>query len=200
MHDEGAAVDNAVMADFNGLAAGLVAVEAEALKARRAARIQFFIVTAILGLFWATVITVTVTTFALAVRSDRDRDRVVAPVASPTMVPTPTPAATATPAVPPGVPPDAQPVEGDLVLGDLDRDGLAFFFTSACTDGLMALVTTRGTVYAEVPCDQALTLDVAQRIGGQPVRIRTEDGRLLLEALFVGSFSFEPDRIWLLRR
>jgi len=151
----------------------------------------FAVVMAMLVLFWASVVVIVAVSFSLTVSEDRGGR-------SPTVALAPTATVTAAPTVeerPSGVPAGAQLAQGDLVLGDVS-DRIYFFADSSCTGGALTIALTRGAVYSETPCSQALPADSVRRLVGQPVRIRTIGARMLLEALFVGVFEFDVGRVW----
>ncbi len=157
-------------------------------------RRQFLFATAIVGLFWLTVVVITAVTFSLRAHEDTERQK-----ASAAVPPAAAATATPTPGRPAGVPASAQTVRGDLVLGD-PGDALHFFRDLDCHDDLMTIGTTKTTVYAVLPCARALPSATVSRLVGQPVRMRISGERLTIESLFVGGFQFDTQGIWLVTR
>lgn len=150
------------------------------------------VVVAILLLFWTSVVVIVLATFVLTAWGDRDNLHASA-----------APAAHVTPASgldrPSGVPASAQAIDRDLVLGDV-ADFIYFFRDTDCSDGLLKVAMSKAIVYSETPCDRALPDDIVKRLVGQPVRVRLVGHTLLLEAVFVGSYRFDVQRVWVQAR
>lgn len=108
---------------------------------------------------------------------------------------------------PAGVPNDATFVAKDLSLGvpggaaETAADQRLFFHIG-CTDGILVIVTTRETVYAELPCDRAVPRSIAERFLGKSVRIRvvTKSSKLFVESTTAGSIEFTIGRAWIQAR
>lgn len=154
-------------------------------------RLQALVI-AVLLLFWSTVVVIVLATFVLTAWGDRgDLHASAAPATRPT------------PGVasdrPAGVPPAAQAIDRDLVLGDVS-DFIYFFRDTDCVNGLLTIWMSKAIVYTETPCDRALAEATVRQLVGQPVRVRLVVRTLLLEALFVGSYRFDVDRVWVQAR
>ncbi len=160
----------------------------------RLSRLQFGVILSVLFAFWTATVVVVLATFWTHAWDHRHQTS--AAVVAATSTEAPTPAATATPSRPAAVPPTAQTVEHNIVLGDV-ADGLHFFERMSCQDGITTIVTSKETVYAEIPCSQLLPDATLARLRGQVVRIRVVDGTLIMESLFVASFRFDVGRVWL---
>jgi hypothetical protein len=152
---------------------------------------------AVLVVFWSSVVVVVAATAIMALRDsagDIDVPGVPLVAASP-------PAsgqvasAVATPEPPFGVPAGAVQVTGPVLIGDID-DAITFWHGAECRDGLLTVFTNKVTLYREFDCTRLPPAEQLARMPGQPVRIRTEGDVLLVEALFVGTFRFPPDRWW----
>jgi hypothetical protein len=152
-------------------------------------RIQFAVM-AMLILFWSAVVVIVVTTFALTAWSDRGSSQ-PGTSAGAERTATPSPEASR----PTGVPASAQMVESDVVLGDIS-DAIYFFRDSQCLGSLLIVSTTKALIYAETPCANRISPEDVRRLIGQPVRIRLVSQRLFIEALFVNSYQFDVERVW----
>lgn len=162
------------------------------------ARRQFAVVMALLVTFWTAVVVIVLVTFSLRAWDDRGRPpaavAAIQPPATATVAPLATAAATSD-TRPDRVPASAQVVRSDLVLGDVG-DFIYFFRDSNCVDRVLTIVMTKATVYAETPCDSDIPAATVRKLVGQPVRVRLVSSRLFLEALFIGSFQFDVQRVW----
>jgi hypothetical protein len=154
----------------------------------------FAVVLGLLAAFWTASVIVVLVGFSLRAWDDRGHQAAV--VASlPSAVPVPT--TQPVDARPAAVPASAQTVERNLVLGDV-AEGIHFFEHMQCDAGVMTIVTSKETLYAEVPCDRMLPDTTLARLRAQVIRIRLVDGSLFLEAFFVSSFRFDGvGRVWL---
>ena len=162
----------------------------------RLSRLQFGLILAVLLAFWTTTVIVVLATFWMHAWDDRHEARAAAPTAAVTAAQTAAHTATPVDGRPAAVPPTAQTVQHNIVLGDV-ADGLHFFERMSCEDGITTIVTSKETVYAEIPCDRMLPGTTLARLRGQIVRIRIVDGALIMESLFVASFRFDVGRVWL---
>ncbi|MDP9238824.1 MAG: hypothetical protein M3P30_15730 [Chloroflexota bacterium] len=153
-------------------------------------RLQFAVM-AVLILFWSAVVIIVVATFSLTAWGDRGGpERSAAPAREQTATPSPTEVPR-----PSGVPSSAQMVDNDVVLGDVS-DAIYFFRDSQCAGDLLIVSTTKAVIYAETPCANIITPEYVRRLVGQPVRVRLVARRLFVEALFVNSFQFDVERVW----
>jgi hypothetical protein len=105
---------------------------------------------------------------------------------------------------PAAVPDGARIVSEPTAVGALavtpGADDPHLYFGTRCADGLLAVTTTRETVYAELPCDRALPPEAAARFLGQPVLIRivpSEPAKLYIESTAAGSAEFTVGRVWI---
>ena len=101
---------------------------------------------------------------------------------------------------PASVPPAARFVADDTAFGAEGRtDDGRLFFSTCCTDCILTIVTTKETIYAELPCDRALPQAAAARFLGQPVRARvavSEPAKLFMQSTSAGSVEFTIGRAW----
>ncbi len=171
-----------------------IPADARSAAQRTTALRQFAFVMALLVLFWIAVVAIIIGTFSL--RAWDDRHDGVAAIASASPPPVPTMPADSQHA---GVPAAAQMVERDIVLGD-DPDALYFFRDSTCVDDVLTIAMSRAVVFAETPCDRAVSPASVPRVIGHPVTLRVVGTELVLQDFFIGSFRFDVRRVWLLAR
>jgi hypothetical protein len=149
---------------------------------------------AVLVVFWSSVVVIGAVTAIMALRDSVD-DVDVPLVAANPPASGQVASAVATPEPPFGVPAGAVQVTGPVLIGDI-ADAITFWHGAECRDGLLTVFTNKVTLYREFDCTQLPPAEQLARMPGQPVRIRTEGDVLLVEALFVGTFRFPPDRWW----
>ena len=101
------------------------------------------------------------------------------------------------------VPADAVLVDENVEVGDPgSREGGEtehLYFSSSCTDDVLAIVSTDGTFWAELPCDRAIPQETSQRFLGKSVQIRAvpgEPAKLFVESAAAGTLEFTVGRIW----
>jgi hypothetical protein len=157
------------------------------------------VVFGVLLLYWATVVVIAATTFALAVTGvgeDEAATRTAVATRSPQA--TPSPRATATPARPADVPGTAVLVTEDVVLPESDERR---FFSLRCEDGLLAVSTTAETVFATVDCtDYWVPDDVLRPFLGTRVEVRVavnQPTRLFIDSEAGGTLRFDATAVWI---
>jgi hypothetical protein len=101
------------------------------------------------------------------------------------------------------VPTEAMLVISERTLGSLGKDSPeeSRLFAVECVNNLLAIVTSRVRVYAELPCDRALPPDKVQDFLGDPVIVRIrifgrEDNKLFFQSQTAGSVEFTTGRVW----
>jgi hypothetical protein len=117
--------------------------------------------------------------------------------------------AAAVPAAPTAVPRGAELVEENIEFGQdaaapgAPADSAHLFYAMTCVDDVLAITTTKETVYAELPCARALPQEVIGRFAYVPVRMRivtAEPAKLYIESKTAGSVEFTVGRVWIERR
>lgn len=101
------------------------------------------------------------------------------------------------------MPASAQPVLTEKVIGQPGAGSGPSFFAQACQNGLLTIVTTATTVYAELPCDRALPDSAVHRFLAQSVRIRVSpatSSKLYLESAVAGTVEFTVGGVWIVER
>jgi len=91
----------------------------------------------------------------------------------------------------------------DAVAPDAPADSAHLFYAMTCVDGVLTIITTKETVYAELPCDRALPPEVVGRFSYVPVRVRVvtaAPAKLYIESKTAGSAEFTVGRVWIERR
>ena len=120
---------------------------------------------------------------------------------------------------PTAVPTQADLVDGEFSFGTADADAVdppdeRLLSELGCAGSLLSLVTTRESVYAELPCDRFVDASVVARFQGTRVRVticvpdsdcararQSEDeGKLLIESPTGGSIEFTTGHIWIEER
>ena len=155
------------------------------------------VVFGVLFVYWAIVVVIAATTFALAVTGVGE-DNAVTLTPTSTLAATASPQPTPTPERPADVPSSAELVTADIRLpaGDDRR-----FFSLRCEEDLLAVATTAETVFATVDCtDYWLSDDVLRPILGAPVEIRVavnDPSRLFIDAGDRGVLRFDADAVWI---
>jgi hypothetical protein len=110
---------------------------------------------------------------------------------------------------PDGVPAPAEQMVGETTLSGEDG-GERLLFSLMCVDGLLTLVTTRETVYAELPCDRFVGEDAVARFQGLSVdlticapvaacsrpRPNSTDGKLFVVSPAGASLEFTTGHLW----
>ena len=109
---------------------------------------------------------------------------------------------------PPSVPVDAQEVEEDTLLGEIERranqppNGIETraLLTAACQDDVMVLWTDAESIHASLPCDRFWNDDTVRAFSSQEVAIRlTVDSKrfqIFVETLAGGQAEFTVGGIW----
>ena len=158
-------------------------------------RVQFVLVAALLLAFWGAMAVAVLVTFSLTAWGVRaDAGSAAAP-----------PAATATPATAsepprPLVVPDAAVYAGSAAtIGD-GADTRYNFYDLVCSGGVMTIVTTGASVYAELPCERAPTRSQILQYLGQPAQISLAGGQLTLRAGAAPQQTFAVGNAWVFER
>jgi hypothetical protein len=112
---------------------------------------------------------------------------------------TATPLAAPEPPRPQAVPRAASYVSGATTIGD-GVDNRYNFYDLVCAGGIMTIVTTGASVYAELPCERSLLRAQIVPFLGQPARIRIEGGQLTLGAGAAPQTSFAVGDAWVFER
>ena len=109
---------------------------------------------------------------------------------------------------PSSVPADAQEVEEDTLLGEIERranqppNGIETraLLTAACQDDVMVLWTDAESIHASLPCDRFWNDDTVRAFSSQEVAIRlTVDSKrfqIFVETLAGGQAEFTVGGIW----
>jgi hypothetical protein len=102
-----------------------------------------------------------------------------------------------------GIPLAASLVSADVTFGSPDAANDAadseLFFSTSCTDDVLAVVTNRRAIYAELPCDRALPESASSRFLGKPVEVRlvvASTSKVYLSSTAAGTVEFTVGRIW----
>jgi hypothetical protein len=91
----------------------------------------------------------------------------------------------------------------DEAAPDAPANSAHLFYAMTCADDVVAITTTKETVYAELPCDRALPQEVVGRFAYVPVRVRivtAAPAKLYIESKVAGSVEFTVGRVWIERR
>ena len=156
-------------------------------------RLQYALVATLLLAFWGAMTVAVLVTFSLTAWDSRTADSSVA--APPAAVATATPSAALEPPRPPAVPDAAVYVSGATTIGD-GVDTRYNFYDLVCTAGVMTIVTTGADVFAELPCDRALSRAQILQYLGQPAQIRVAGGQLTLRAGAAPPATFAVANVW----
>lgn len=110
---------------------------------------------------------------------------------------------------PPSVPDDAQEVNENTLLGEIERsanqppDGVdtRALLTAACQDDVMVLWTDAENIHASLPCDRFWSDETVRAFSSQEVAIRltVDSGRfqIFVETLAGGQAEFTVGGIWI---
>jgi len=104
-----------------------------------------------------------------------------------------------TSARPAGVPGAATQVLASTQYGDAAANGNETLTSMDCADGVLTVVTSARTVYAELPCDRMLKPDNVRAFATHPVKVRVVPqamSKVYLESQSAGSAEFTVGRIW----
>jgi hypothetical protein len=107
------------------------------------------------------------------------------------------------------VPPDAFGITsartfGEPAVPDAAADNAHLLFHLGCKAGVMAIVTTREQLFAEIPCDRAVSQQVVERFLGKPVQIRVapaapnREVKIYVESATAGSIEFTATNAWVI--
>jgi hypothetical protein len=114
-----------------------------------------------------------------------------------------TPSGDASKPRPTAVPQAASLISADVTFGSPDANSnpadSELFFATSCQNDVLAVVTNRRAVYAELPCDRALPASQSERFLGKPVRVRVVVAsvpKIFLESTAAGSVEFTVGRVW----
>ena len=160
-------------------------------------RLQYALVATLLLAFWGAMTVAVLVTFSLTAWDSRTAGSSAA--APPAAVATTTPSAEPEPLRPPAVPAAAIYVSGATTIGD-GVDNRYNFYDLVCAGGVMTIVTTGADVYAELPCDRALSRAQILPYLGQPAQILVAGGQLTLRAGAAPLATFTVGDVWTRQR
>ena len=83
-----------------------------------------------------------------------------------------------------------------------DSGAVVRFFSLRCENSLLAIATTDGAVYAELPCDRSLPESEVKRFLGEPLHLRIvvgSPGKLYLESATERTVEFTVGSVWIAR-
>lgn len=160
-------------------------------------RLQYAIVAALLLAFWGAMAVAVLVSFSLTAWDGRAGAG--SATAPPAPVATATPVAASEPPRPQTVPAAAVYVRGATTIGD-GLDTRYNFYDLVCAGGIITIVTTGASVFAELPCDRAPSRAQIVPFLGQPAQIRVADSQITLRAGPAPQQTFAVGDAWVFER